>query len=53
MAKYFEFNAKDETSFLQDYVKHEVGALDAKDGYAFHMKLPLKRKVQIVPSTKK
>jgi hypothetical protein len=52
-ATYFQFDAKDETSFLQQYVKHEVGALDAKDGYAFHMKLPLKRKVSITASSKK
>ena len=50
IANYFEFQAKNDDELLQKYVKHEVGALDVKDGYAFHMKLPLKRKVEIVPA---
>ncbi len=47
MKQYFEFSAKNDDDLLKKYLRNEVGDLALKDGYAFKMRLPLKRKVEV------
>lgn len=44
---YFEFQAKDDDQLVQKYLVHQVGDSTTQDGYAFKMRLPLKRKVEV------
>ena len=45
--QYFEFQGKNDDERLKKYLRNEVGDLALKDGYAFKMRLPLKRKVEV------
>ena len=45
--QYFEFQYKNPDELLKKYLRNEVGDLALKDGYAFKMRLPLKRKVEV------
>jgi hypothetical protein len=46
----FEFQFKNDDDLIQKYLVHQVGDLATKDGYAFMMRLPLKRKVEAYPA---
>lgn len=50
--EFFNFTFKDDDELTKKYLIHEVGDLASKDGYAFKMRLPLKRQVEL-PVTKK
>ncbi len=45
--QFFEFKYKNEDELLKKYLRNEVGDLALKDGYAFKMRLPLKRQVEV------
>jgi type IV pilus assembly protein PilM len=46
--KFFDFSAsKSEDDLLRNHLKNDVGDLLTKDGYAFTMRLPLKRQVEV------
>ncbi len=47
---YFEFDAKNDDELMKKYLIHEPGNLQLNDGYAFKMRLPLKRKVEALPT---
>lgn len=42
-----ESSQKHDDELIQKYLKHEVGDLQTRDGYAFTMRLPLKRQVEV------
>jgi hypothetical protein len=44
---YFEFQFKNDDELVQKYLVHQVGDTVTQDGYAFKMRLPLKRQVEI------
>lgn len=46
---YFEFQSKDTDDLMRKYLQNQVGDLESKDGYAFKMRLPLKRKIEAMP----
>lgn len=47
-AEFFNFDPKiTDDDLVNDYLKHEVGDTLSKDGYAFTMRLPLKRRVDV------
>jgi hypothetical protein len=45
--EYFEFQSKNEDELVRKYLIHQVGDTALKYGYAFKMRLPLKRKVEV------
>lgn len=47
--EYFELQAKNDDELVKKYLIHEPGNLDQNDGYAFKMRLPLKRRVEVDP----
>jgi type IV pilus assembly protein PilM len=47
---YFDFQSKNADDLIRKYLVHQVGDLQTRDGYAFKMRLPLKRKVMATPT---
>ena len=45
---YFEFQGKNDDELVQKYLVHQVGDTQTQDGYAFKMRLPLKRQVEVM-----
>jgi hypothetical protein len=49
ISHYFEFKSTNEDQLLRDYLQHSVGDLANRDGYAFKMRLPIKRVIFAPP----
>ncbi len=45
--KFFDFGKGSEDELLRNHLKNDVGDLQVYDGYAFTMRLPLKRQVEV------
>ncbi len=53
MKAYFDFSGpKNEEELTRSYLVNQVGNLQSQFGYAFQMRLPLKRKIEVLPITK-